>query len=83
MSMLPNYPRHQIRCHGSASGSIPRSLGLGLDMPVLQLLCHFDRHTAPTLAFGTCVWRDNVLPLALHVCRFEPILCTSINANGS
>ncbi|EHK44919.1 hypothetical protein TRIATDRAFT_318487 [Trichoderma atroviride IMI 206040] len=66
MSMLPSYPRHQIHCHESANGSVPRSLGLGLDMPVLQLLHHFDRHTASTLAFGTSVWRDNVLPLALH-----------------
>jgi hypothetical protein len=81
--MLPNHPRHQIHCHKSASGSISRSLGLGLDMPVLQLLHHFDRHTASTLAFGTSLWRDTVLPLALHVRHLNPISFILLNANGS
>lgn len=82
MSMLPDHPQHQVHCHRSENGYISKSLGLGLDMPVLQLLHHFDRHTASTLAFGTSVWRDNVLPIALHVCQFMRIMYTLSNTNG-
>ncbi|KAL9476416.1 hypothetical protein ACSS6W_006257 [Trichoderma asperelloides] len=62
MSMLPNHPRHQIHYQRSINSSAPRSLGLGLDMTVLQLLYHFDHHTASTLAFGA---RDEVVMHAI------------------
>ncbi|KAL7948794.1 hypothetical protein V8C42DRAFT_312348 [Trichoderma barbatum] len=66
MSMLPKFSRHQINGQKLGSGSIPKSLRLNLDLSSLQLMHHFDHCTAPTLAFGSSVWRDGVLPLALH-----------------
>lgn len=81
--MLPKYPRYQIHYEKSGNSSIPRSLGLGLDMTVLQLLYHFDRHTASTLAFGASVWRDGVIPLALHVRHITAPCFKAINANNS
>ncbi|KAL7936513.1 hypothetical protein V8C35DRAFT_295713 [Trichoderma chlorosporum] len=66
ISMLPKLSRQQVNSPRSALGSVPKSLGLGLDLSTLQLMYHFDHCTAPTLAFGSLVWRDGVLPLALH-----------------
>ncbi|KAL6819135.1 hypothetical protein V8C40DRAFT_252563 [Trichoderma camerunense] len=66
MSMLPKYSRQQLHHQRFGVGSIPKSLGLGLDLPSLRLMHHFDHYTAPTLAFGSIVWRDGVLPVALN-----------------
>lgn len=67
MSMLPKFSRQQLHHQRFGAGSIPKSLGLGLDLPSLRLMHHFDHYTAPTLAFGSIVWRDGVLPVALNV----------------
>lgn len=75
MSMLPKFSRHQINNQKLGLSSVPHSLGLGLDLSSLQLMHHFDHCTAPTLAFGSAVWRDGVLPLALHVCYTAPLSC--------
>ncbi|KAL6699713.1 hypothetical protein J3F84DRAFT_361555 [Trichoderma pleuroticola] len=66
MSMLPKFTRQQLQSRRYGAGSVPKSLGLGLDLPSLRLMHHFDHYTAPTLAFGSLVWRDGVLPVALN-----------------
>ncbi|ETR97166.1 hypothetical protein M419DRAFT_92357 [Trichoderma reesei RUT C-30] len=66
MAMLPKLSRQQIYNRRTGPGPIPKSLDQGLDMSSLQLMYHFDHYTAPTLAFGSSVWRDGVLPLALN-----------------
>lgn len=69
MAMLPKLSRQQIYNRRTGPGPIPKSLDQGLDMSGLRLMHHFDHYTAPTLAFGSSVWRDGVLPLALNVCK--------------
>ncbi|KAL6889466.1 hypothetical protein HDV57DRAFT_514342 [Trichoderma longibrachiatum] len=66
MAMLPKLSRQQVYNRRTGPGPIPKSLDQGLDMSSLRLMHHFDHYTAPTLAFGSSVWRDGVLPLALN-----------------
>ncbi|EHK27056.1 uncharacterized protein TRIVIDRAFT_217658 [Trichoderma virens Gv29-8] len=53
MAMLPKFSRQQINSQRLGVGSVPKTLGLGLDLSSLQLMYHFDHCTAPTLAFGS------------------------------
>ncbi|KAI2627708.1 hypothetical protein GGR54DRAFT_590162 [Hypoxylon sp. NC1633] len=49
------------------SDSIKRNPGLGqIDMTAMRLVYHFDHFTSATLLFGTGIWRDQILPLALQ-----------------
>lgn len=45
-------------CHvGTSSG----------ELMSLRLMYHFEHFTSDTLLFGKLFWRDQILPLALHV----------------